>query len=147
MPKLVDAIKRGVMLSGALPMEFPTISIHESFAHPTSMFLRNLMAMDTEEMLRAQPMDSVVLIGGCDKTIPARIGIPTALPGLSLRRQPWSMGDFVLNAPEKWQGIAIRALLGSHDRLQKVGLRAPGTSGPPASESGSSSSCPYHAMR
>jgi len=72
-PGLVDAIKRGVMLAGGLPMAFPTISIHESFAHPTSMFLRNLMAMDTEEMLRAQPMDSVVLIGGCDKTIPAQM--------------------------------------------------------------------------
>jgi dihydroxy-acid dehydratase len=72
-PKLVEAIKRGVMLAGALPMEFPTISIHESFAHPTSMFLRNLMAMDTEEMIRAQPMDAVVLIGGCDKTIPAQM--------------------------------------------------------------------------
>jgi len=72
-PKLVEAIKRGVMLAGGLPMEFPTISIHESFAYPTSMFLRSLMAMDTEEMLRAQPMDSVVLIGGCDKTIPAQM--------------------------------------------------------------------------
>ena len=72
-PKLVEAIKRGVMLAGGLPMEFPTISIHESFTYPTSMFLRNLMAMDTEEMLRAQPMDSVVLIGGCDKTIPAQM--------------------------------------------------------------------------
>ena len=72
-PKLVEAIKRGVMLAGALPMEFPTISIHESFAHPTSMFLRNLMAMDTEEMIRAQPMDAVVLVGGCDKTIPAQL--------------------------------------------------------------------------
>jgi len=72
-PKLVEAIKRGVMLAGGLPMEFPTISLHESFAYPTSMFLRNLMAMDTEEMLRAQPMDSVVLIGGCDKTIPAQM--------------------------------------------------------------------------
>ena len=72
-PRLVEAIKRGVLLAGGLPMEFPTISIHESFAYPTSMFLRNLMAMDTEEMLRAQPMDSVVLIGGCDKTIPAQM--------------------------------------------------------------------------
>ena len=72
-PKLVEAIKRGVMLAGGLPMEFPTITLHESFAYPTSMFLRNLMAMDTEEMLRAQPMDSVVLIGGCDKTIPAQM--------------------------------------------------------------------------
>ncbi|MEP6740288.1 MAG: IlvD/Edd family dehydratase [Caldimonas sp.] len=72
-PNLVDAIKRGVMLAGGLPMEFPTITLHESFAYPTSMFLRNLMAMDTEEMLRAQPMDAVVLIGGCDKTIPAQM--------------------------------------------------------------------------
>jgi dihydroxy-acid dehydratase len=72
-PQLLAAIKRGVMLAGGLPMEFPTISIHESFAHPTSMFLRNLMAMDTEEMIRAQPMDAVVLIGGCDKTIPAQM--------------------------------------------------------------------------
>ena len=72
-PQLIEAVKRGVMLAGGLPMEFPTISLHESFAYPTSMFLRNLMAMDTEEMLRAQPMDSVVLIGGCDKTIPAQM--------------------------------------------------------------------------
>ncbi|HEY2865021.1 MAG TPA: IlvD/Edd family dehydratase [Casimicrobiaceae bacterium] len=72
-PQLVAAVKRGVMLAGALPMEFPTISIHESFAWPTSMYLRNLMAMDTEEMIRAQPVDAVVLIGGCDKTIPAQL--------------------------------------------------------------------------
>ncbi len=70
-PELIEAIKRGVMLAGGLPLEFPTISLHESFAHPTSMFLRNLMAMDAEEMIRAQPMDAVVLIGGCDKTVPA----------------------------------------------------------------------------
>jgi dihydroxy-acid dehydratase len=72
-PVLIEAVKRGVMLAGAMPMVFPTISIHESFAHPTSMYLRNLMAMDTEEMIRAQPMDAVVVIGGCDKTLPAQI--------------------------------------------------------------------------
>src|SRR3954463_6467210 len=72
-PQLIEAAKRGVMLAGGLPMVFPTISIHESFAAPTSMFLRNLMAMDTEEMIRAQPMDAVVLIGGCDKTAPAQL--------------------------------------------------------------------------
>jgi dihydroxy-acid dehydratase len=72
-PDIVQAVKRGVMLAGGLPMPFPTVSLHESFAHPTSMFLRNLMAMDTEEMLRAQPMDAVVLVGGCDKTIPAQL--------------------------------------------------------------------------
>jgi dihydroxy-acid dehydratase len=72
-PQLVEAVKRGVMLAGGLPMTFPTISIHESFAAPTSMFLRNLMSMDTEEMIRAQPMDAIVLIGGCDKTVPAQL--------------------------------------------------------------------------
>jgi dihydroxy-acid dehydratase len=72
-PQLIEAVKRGVMLAGGLPMEFPTISLHESFARPTSMFLRNLMSMDTEEMIRAQPMDAVVLIGGCDKTVPAQL--------------------------------------------------------------------------
>jgi dihydroxy-acid dehydratase len=72
-PQLIEAVRRGVMLAGGLPVEFPTISIHESFAHPTSMFLRNLMSMDTEEMIRAQPMDAVVLVGGCDKTVPAQL--------------------------------------------------------------------------
>ena len=70
---LIEAVKRGVMLAGGLPVEFPTISLHESFAFPTSMYLRNLMAMDTEEMLRALPMDAVVLLGGCDKTVPAQL--------------------------------------------------------------------------
>jgi dihydroxy-acid dehydratase len=73
MPQLIEAVKRGVMLAGGLPMDFPTISIHESFASPTSMYLRNLMSMDTEEMIRAQPMDAVILIGGCDKTVPAQL--------------------------------------------------------------------------
>jgi dihydroxy-acid dehydratase len=74
------------MLAGALPMVFPTISLHESFATPTSMFLRNLMSMDTEEMIRAQPMDAVVLIGGCDKTVPAQLmGAASAgLPAIQL---------------------------------------------------------------
>ncbi|MFL9880688.1 dihydroxy-acid dehydratase [Herbaspirillum rhizosphaerae] len=82
-PQLIEAVKRGVMLAGGLPMDFPTISIHESFSAPTSMYLRNLMSMDTEEMVRAQPMDAVVLIGGCDKTVPAQLmgaasaGIPS----------------------------------------------------------------------
>ena len=72
-PQIVEAVKRGVMLAGGLPIEFPIISLHESFAFPTSMFLRNLMSMDTEEMIKAQPMDAVVLIGGCDKTVPALV--------------------------------------------------------------------------
>ena len=65
--ELMERVKAGVEASGALPMAFPTISLHESFSFPTSMYLRNLMAMDTEEMLRALPLDSVVLIGGVIK--------------------------------------------------------------------------------
>lgn len=70
-PDMIAAIERGVMLAGGLPLRFPVISMHESFSAPTSMFLRNLMSMDVEEMIVAQPMDAVVLIGGCDKTVPA----------------------------------------------------------------------------
>ena len=94
-PQLIEAVRRGVMLAGGLPMSFPTISIHEAFAHPTSMYLRNLMAMDTEEMVRAQPMDAVVLVGGCDKTLPAQImgavsaGTP-AVPPVAYRSGPLS---------------------------------------------------------
>ncbi|MBV9078975.1 MAG: dihydroxy-acid dehydratase, partial [Methylobacteriaceae bacterium] len=93
-PALVEAVKRGVMLAGAMPMRFPTISIHESFAHPTSLYLRNLMAMDTEEMIRAQPMDAVVLIGGCDKTLPAQIMAAASadIPAIVLPVGPMSTG-------------------------------------------------------
>ena len=86
MPQLIEAVKRGIMLAGGLPMEFPTISVHESFSQPTSMYLRNLMSMDTEEMLRAQPMDAVVLIGGCDKTVPAQLmgAASVGLPAVQL---------------------------------------------------------------
>jgi dihydroxy-acid dehydratase len=72
-PELLDAIKRGVAAAGGLALEFPTISLHESTLAPNSMKFRNLMAMDTEEMIRAQPMDAVVLMGGCDKTVPAQL--------------------------------------------------------------------------
>jgi dihydroxy-acid dehydratase len=94
--QLVDAVKRGVLMAGGLPMAFPTISIHESFAHPTSMFLRNLMAMDTEEMIRAQPMDAVVLIGGCDKTIPAQLMAAASVdvPAVVLPVGPMLVGHY-----------------------------------------------------
>ena len=72
-PELLEAVKRGVLAAGALPVEFPTISLGEVFLNPTSLKFRNLMSIDTEEMVRAQPMDSVVLMGGCDKTVPAQL--------------------------------------------------------------------------
>src|ERR1700759_5077254 len=58
-PQLIEAAKRGIQFNGGLAIDFPTISIHESFSYPTSMFLRNLMSMDTEEMIKAQPVDAV----------------------------------------------------------------------------------------
>ncbi len=93
-PDLIESVKRGVMLAGGLPMVFPTISIAESFAHPTSMFLRNLLAMDTEEMIRAQPMDAVVLIGGCDKNLPAQVMAAASvdLPAVVLPTGPMLVG-------------------------------------------------------
>ena len=72
-PELIDAVKRGVLAAGGLPIDFPTISLGEVFLNPTSMMFRNLMAIDVEEMIRAQPMDAVVLVGGCDKTVPAQL--------------------------------------------------------------------------
>src|SRR3984957_6266959 len=93
-PELIESVKRGVMLAGGLPMVFPTISIGESFAHPTSMFLRNLMAMDTEEMIRAQPMDAVVVIGGCAKALPAQVmaAASTDMPTVVLQTGPMVVG-------------------------------------------------------
>ena len=94
MPELVEAVSRGVLAAGALPRPFPTISLGEVFLHPTSMVFRNLMAMDTEEMIRAQPMDAVVLIGGCDKTVPAQLmGAASAgRPAIQLVTGPMSTG-------------------------------------------------------
>ena len=70
-PEMLEAVKRGVHASGALPIAFPVISLGETFLNPTSMMYRNLMSMCVEEMILAQPMDSVILMGGCDKTVPA----------------------------------------------------------------------------
>ena len=95
-PDMIEAIKRGVMLAGGLPVDFPVISMHESFSAPTSMYLRNLMSMDTEEMIRAQPMQAVVLIGGCDKTVPALLmGAASAdIPAILTVTGPMSTGSY-----------------------------------------------------
>src|SRR5947208_305582 len=70
---LAEAVKRGVLQAGGLPLEFPTISLGEVLMKPTTMLYRNLMAMDVEETIRANPFDAIVLIGGCDKTVPAQL--------------------------------------------------------------------------
>ena len=91
-PELIEAVKRGVLAAGALPIEFPTISLGEVYLHPTSLKFRNLMSMDVEEMVRAQPMDAVVLVGGCDKTVPAQLmGAASAdIPAIQLVGGPMS---------------------------------------------------------
>src|ERR1700740_1252293 len=93
-PELLAAVKRGVLAAGALPLEFPTISLGEVFLTPTSLKYRNLMAIDTEEMIRAQPMDAVVLMGGCDKTVPAQLlGAASAdRPAIALVAGPMMTG-------------------------------------------------------
>lgn len=103
MADLIEATKRGVLLAGGIPVPFPVISIQESFANPTSMYLRNLMAMDVEEMVRGQPMDSVVLIGGCDKTVPALLmGAASAnVPAILLVTGPMMAGS--------WRGERVGA--------------------------------------
>jgi dihydroxy-acid dehydratase len=89
-PELIEAVKRGVLATGGLPLTFPTISLGEVFLSPTSLMYRNLMAMDTEEMIRAQPMDAVVLVGGCDKTVPAQLmgAISAGRPAIGLVAGP-----------------------------------------------------------
>src|SRR3954469_607111 len=93
-PELLEAVKRGVLTSGALPLEFPTVSLGEVFLNPTSLKYRNLMAMDTEEMIRGQPMDAVVLMGGCDKTVPAQLmgAVSAARPAIQLVGGPMRTG-------------------------------------------------------
>jgi dihydroxy-acid dehydratase len=93
-PELLEAVKRGVLSMGALPLEFPTISLGEVFLSPTSLHFRNLMAMDTEEMIRGQPMDAVVLMGGCDKTVPAQLmgAVSASRPAIQLVGGPMMTG-------------------------------------------------------
>lgn len=95
LPELVQAVKRGVWQAGGLPLEFPTISLGEPYLYPTSMMMRNLMSMDVEVMLRSQPVDVVVLVGGCDKTIPAMLmGAASAgIPAIVLVAGPMLAGS------------------------------------------------------
>jgi len=94
MDEPTEAVSRGVLATGGLPLPFPTISLGEVFLNPTSMMFRNLMSMDVEEMIRAQPMDSVVLIGGCDKTVPAQLmgAVSAGRPAIQLVTGPMMTG-------------------------------------------------------
>jgi len=95
-PQLIEAVERGVLAAGGLPLVFPTISLGEVFLDPTSMLYRNLMSMDVEEMVRAQPMDAAVLIGGCDKTVPAQLmgAVSAGVPAVQLVAGPMMTGRY-----------------------------------------------------
>ena len=109
-------MKRGVLAAGALPLEFPTISLGEVFLTPTSLKYRNLMAMDTEEMIRAQPMDAVVLMGGCDKTVPAQLmgAVSADRPAIMLVAGPMMTGRSSRRAARRLHRLP--ALLGALSR-------------------------------
>ncbi|MBI4184886.1 MAG: dihydroxy-acid dehydratase [Proteobacteria bacterium] len=95
-PELAEAVKRGVLAAGGLPIDFPTISLCEPFIAPCTMYYRNLMAMETEEMIRAQPMDAVVMMGGCDKSVPAQImaAASARVPAVELIGGPMMSGKY-----------------------------------------------------
>jgi dihydroxy-acid dehydratase len=95
-PEMIEAVKRGVLAAGALPIDFPTVSLGEVFLNPTSMMFRNLMSVDVEEMIRAQPMDAVVLVGGCDKTVPAQLmgAVSADVPAVQLLAGPMMPTSF-----------------------------------------------------
>jgi len=95
-PELIEAVRRGVLAAGGLPIEFPTVSLGEVFLSPTSMMFRNLMSIDVEEMVRAQPMDAVVLVGGCDKTVPAQLmgAVSADVPAVQLLAGPMMPTSF-----------------------------------------------------
>lgn len=86
LPAIVAAASRGVLEAGGLPMVFPSLAIGEIFTSPTSMLLRNLLAMETEELITSQPMDGVILVGGCDKTVPGHLlgAVSADVPAVSL---------------------------------------------------------------
>jgi dihydroxy-acid dehydratase len=93
---VAEAVKRGVWQAGGFPLEFPTMSLGEPLMRPTAMLFRNLMAMEVEELLRANPLDAVVLLSGCDKTTPAMLMAAASvdLPAIMVTGGPMLNGKF-----------------------------------------------------
>jgi len=105
----VDDVKRGVLMAGGFPVELPAISVSESTVKPTSMLYRNFLAMETEELIRSQPVDGVVLMGGCDKTTPGLIlgatsaGVPSIfMPAGPMLRGNWH-GKTLGSGSDAWK--------------------------------------------
>ncbi|MBL3700783.1 dihydroxy-acid dehydratase [Leucobacter luti] len=96
MPQMIDAVKRGVLEAGGIPFVFPVMSLGEILTNPTTMLFRNLMAMEVEEQIKSQPMDAVVLLGGCDKTVPAELMAAASadIPAIQLVVGPMTVGNY-----------------------------------------------------
>ncbi|MGH1483310.1 MAG: L-arabinonate dehydratase [Geminicoccales bacterium] len=92
----VEWVKRGVLQAGGFPMELPALSLSESYVKPTTMLYRNMLAMETEELIRSHPVDGVVLMGGCDKTTPALVmgALSMGLPFIYLPAGPMLRGNY-----------------------------------------------------
>jgi dihydroxy-acid dehydratase len=105
---LAEAVKRGVLLGGGLPLEFPSIALGENLMKPSAMLFRNLMAMDVEESIRAYPFDAVVLLGGCDKTVPAQLmgaasaDVPAIMVVGGPSEPPWFRGRQLGAGTDLW---------------------------------------------
>jgi dihydroxy-acid dehydratase len=127
---LADSVRRGVLAAGGYPLEFPTMSLGEQLMKPTTMLFRNLMAMDVEESIRAYPFDAVVLLGGCDKTVPAQLmGAASAdVPAIVLTGGPASPAVFngkqLGVGTDLWEYIdevrAGRMSMAEYDRLESA---------------------------
>jgi dihydroxy-acid dehydratase len=131
---LAEAVRRGVLIAGGLPLEFGTIGLGENLMKPTAMLFRNLMAMDVEESIRSYPLDAVVLIGGCDKTVPAELmGAASAdVPAIMITGGPsqpaWFRGRQLGAGTDLWHYVAeLRA--GRMSREEFAELEAAATPG------------------
>src|SRR6266581_8931510 len=133
---LAEAVRRGVVRAGGIPLEFSTISLGENLMKPTTMLYRNLMAMDVEECIRAYPLDAVVLIGGCDKTVPAELmGAASAdLPAIMITGGPsvpaWFRGARISSGTDLWHFVeelrAGRMTQNEFDELEAAAGPRPG---------------------
>src|SRR5689334_21000589 len=95
-PDRVEWVKRGVLQAGGMPIELPALSLSENFVKPTTMLYRNMLAMETEELIRSHPVDGVVLMGGCDKTTPGLLlgAISAGLPAIYIPAGPMLRGNW-----------------------------------------------------
>src|SRR5581483_1652243 len=133
---LAEAVRRGVARAGGIPLEFPVMALGENLMKPTSMLFRNLLAMEVEETIRANPLDAVVLLGGCDKTVPAELmGAASAdVPAIMLTAGPSApclfRGRRVSSGTDLWHYVeevrAGRTARAELDELEAAARPRPG---------------------